>query len=94
VALALAQLVHRGVAGHAVQPRAELRALLESVEVAKDPQEGLLDHLFGILGTTRQPVGQPVHSSTVALYEHPESLLVARFGTGDDLVIGGVHLRC
>src|SRR5439155_303509 len=71
-------LVQRGVRHDAIQPRAELRALLERADLAKDGEEHVLQDLLGVAGIARDAEGEPVEPGRIALHEAFERSGVAR----------------
>jgi hypothetical protein len=73
-----------------MQPRTEIRSRLETAQLSIGFQEGLLNHVFGVLRRTCQTVSEPVDSAAVALNERPESIAIPVAGQRDS---SGVRLR-
>ena len=88
-----AHQIHRAVRDDPIEPRPEVRARLEPVELTIRFEKALLDHIFGILLIPGHPEGQPEHTPAVPFDEGAKRLTVALAGTGQDgCRLGRVHL--
>jgi hypothetical protein len=73
-----------------VQPRAEVRPRLESLQLLVRPQEGLLDDILGIVRVAGHPVRDPKDSPAMALDECPKGFAISVASQRDG---GGIRLR-
>ena len=86
-----AQQVDGAVRGNAVQPRPDVRARLEPVELPIGPEERLLDHVLGIFRPPGDAEGDAEHGPAVPLHELPERVVIAGANAGDDQGVAFLH---
>src|SRR5947209_1645555 len=89
---ARAQQIERTVDGDAVQPRDEVRALLEIAQLAVGAQESLLHDVVGIMFISSHAIGHPKHRFGVTLDQLPEGVGIAGSGPAHHGNVGG-HLH-
>jgi hypothetical protein len=75
-----AEQIEAAVGGDSVEPRAEGGAPLEVVEAAPGREEGLLEHVFGVLERAEDPVAVQLELAPEGVGELPERQLIARTG--------------
>ena len=76
----LRRQIEAAVGGDSVEPCAEGGAPLEVVEAAPGREEGLLEHVFGVLQRAEDPVAVQLELTPVGVGELPERQLIARTG--------------
>jgi hypothetical protein len=75
-----AEQIEAAVAGDSVEPRAEGRAPLELVEAAPGREQGLLEHVFGVLQRAEDPVAMELELAPEGVGQLPERQLIAVTG--------------
>ncbi len=90
-ALALAQLVERGVGCDAVRPRREGGATVEAREPANDRDHRLLGGIVGVATRPHDAPADRVDAVVVAAQQRLDGAPVAGLGGGDErAVVGGL----
>src|SRR5882762_11260421 len=81
-----AAFVQDDVDSQAMQPRAECAFSPERGQLVPEPHEDILGALFGVTPVAGEAETERVDTAGVLAIELPKSGLVARLGTGDEIV--------
>src|SRR5207253_7636292 len=90
-AAARSKKIERAVDRDPVQPRAEVRTLLESIQLAVRAQERLLNHVVGIVFISRNPISDPKNWTTMLLNEQPEGVGITGPRPAHGRCVGCLH---
>jgi hypothetical protein len=76
-----AEEIEAAVGGDSIEPRPQRGPALERVEAAPSREQGLLEHVFGVLQRAEDPVAVQLELSPEGVGQLPEGQLVAGAGT-------------